>query len=312
MVDKKIIEYILIKCSNDEIKDKLSRLSQEEKNEKLIGKLNPLEKKEYDDLVNEQDFWSMIDEDTNHEDPTAIEELNRINGILFDYEKRIYRGYDLDKNKSNVPVYDVDDYVEDAFIGMYDNNLGQVEIEQINHQRDTVSLSDNEKQGLRAYFGNEYKHINGELDERYGDGYWNRLNKSEQDFYHEKNKVLVPSIDSAIDKNTGLTVSTILYHGTNDSNLINIHTRIGDHIKTKGYVSTSFNRRVGEGYGSMPGCFVIQFLAPVGTKGLSANIGGLTDELGEHEYLLGRGQSGTVVDIDYDNKPPLCRVLLDG
>ena len=305
----KTLNDAIIKCSNDSLKKKYANMSVDELKEKLVGKLNPLEEKDYDNIVNQLEFYSMFEKEDIS--PEIQKDIDDYNDRLFQYNKRIDRGYDLDKNKSNVPEYNLDDYVEDNFTGMYDMKIGLHEAEQIQHQNNTLVLNADEQGGLQAYFGNEYKHINGELDENYSDGYWNRLNESEQNAYHEKNKKIIPSIDGAINKSDGLIVSTILYHGTDDSKLVNIHTRVGDKIKTKGYVSTSYNRRVGEGYGSMPDCFVIQFLAPAGTKGLCANTGGLTGEVAEHEYLLGRGQSGTVVDIDYNSNPPLCKILLE-
>lgn len=305
----KTLNEAINKCSNDSLKEKYSRLSTDELKEKLKGKLNPLEEKDYDNLVDNLECFSLFEKEDIS--PEMQEEIDEYTEGLFNYNKRIDRGYDLEKNKDKIPSYNMSDYVEDTFNGTYDYNLGKHEQVQIEYQEDNLDLTVDERSSLQSYFGNDYKHINGELDENYSDGYWSRLNKQEQEAYHRINKELIPNIDDAINKNDGLIVSTVLYHGTNDTCLIDIHTRIGDRIKTKGYVSTSYNRNVGEAYGSMPGGFVIQFLAPKGTKGLCANTGGLTEELGEHEYLLGRGQSGTVVDIDYNNHPPLCRILLD-
>lgn len=309
MVEYKQIEYIIIKCSNDSLREKYSRLSNDELKEKLTGKMNPLEWEDYEGILNELEFYSLFDE--KDISPDMRKEIEDYQERLFEYNKRIDRGYDLDKNKSNVPNYDLSDFVEDNFTGMYDNNLGEHETNQIQYQDENLTLTEENMNALRAYFGSDYAHINGEVNKDYKEGYWDRLSEAERREYHNQNLKIIPNIDETIKNSPGLITSTVLYHGTNDSNIINIHTRVGDNIKLKGYTSTSFNKEVGKGYGSMSGAFVVQFLAPKGLKGVCANTHGLTGEIGEHEYLLGKGVNGTVLDIDYNSKPPLCRILLE-
>lgn len=315
IISKIFDDLLEVKCSIMEIRSKISSLSIEERKEKLDHKLNPLEKKEYDKLLEEIDFW---DNGVGKENmsPEQIKEIDGLREQLFKYDKRIYDGYRLDKNMDNVPSYNLDDYAGDTFTEMYDNQIKAHEQAQIDFQNENLEINPLGVLSLQKYFGDEYRHINGELNPKYqsqylNGGYWENLSSDEKEIYHIANQVYVKQIDSIIDESPGLVENTILYHGTNDTNLVDIHTRIGDKLNLKGYISTSFNEEVGKGYGSMPDCFVIRFLAPKGTKGICANTNGLTREPAEHEYLLGQGNKGVVADIDYSGKPPSMTVLLE-
>lgn len=296
MVAKEQIQSIIVKCSNDEIKRKLSVLSVEEKLDLLEGKINPLEKEDYYNLLNELDCLSIFDDDTMDED--IRKDIEYYQEQLFQYDKRIYRGYDLDKNKDKVPIYDIDDYQEGIPQDINDNTILPLEENQINVQQ---TLSDHQETCLMAYFGNDdYRLINGELTDN---DYWNDLDETEQYYAHATNKHIRNGMDSAIRNSKGLVENTVLYHGAGDSRLISIHSRIGDHLNFKQYISTSFNKNVGENYKGDN--FLIRFLAPKGTKGICANdtkiSNHLTEYQNEHEYLLGRNNKGTIVDIDYDS-----------
>lgn len=105
-----------------------------------------------------------------------------------------------------------------------------------------------------------------------------------------------------------------MYHGVQDSHLVDIHSRVGDTVRLSSYISTSFDKNVGQGYGEVTGGvkhLFVRFLSPTGTRGIGANDNNvkLTNWKGEHEYLLDRGQSGKIVDIDYTEG--MVTVLLD-
>jgi hypothetical protein len=299
-----ISKELYIKCSNLEIREKLSHLSIEEKKLKLKDKLNPAEKDDYDDILDELDCLSIFDEDSMDDDIRS--EIMYYQDQLFQYDKRIYRGYDFDKNKDNVPSYNLNDYKEESPHDSQDDTILPLEERQISIQE---PLSNHQEICLMSYFGNDdYKNINGELMDN---DYWNSLDETEQYYAHATNKHIRNGVDSAIRNSKGLLENMVLYHGTGDSGLISIHARIGDHLTFKPYISTSFNKNVGENYKG--DSFLVKFLVPKGTKGICANdtkfSNHLTDYVNEHEYLLGRGNKGTIVDIDYGSM--MVTVLLE-
>lgn len=307
MVNLEVINSIIIKCSNNQIKERLSKLSVSEKNEKLDGKLNSFEKKDYDDNLNLLEFLKM---DDNPSDFIKYQ-IEKTEDILFDYEKRIYRGYDLDKHKKNIPEYNLNDYVEDNRESLVEPkynpelgvSIGNIEEKEMNAQRNII-FSDDEIDALKYYFGKGYLGISAELSSKYKRGVWDTMPKDERNKYHKMNSESIPLIDSAMNKSDGLGQNTILYHGVRDTHLVDIHTLVGDKIKLDGYVSATFSKYTGRGYGEEVGdekLLYVKFLAPKGTKGVCPNSQKLSSYPNEHEYLLDRGLSGTVVDINYDN-----------
>ena len=151
--------------------------------------------------------------------------------------------------------------------------------------------------------------INAELNPHYRDDYWLNLNDNERKNIKDINKGVLPFLISGMNKTKGLVDNTILYHGVDNSGLVNIHSRIGDKVDLKSFISTSFHESVAETYGgntSDNGArLYIKFLAPKGVKGVASNCRGNNERYlspfpWEHEYLLDKGQSGRIVDIDYD------------
>lgn len=311
---KQIIEDILVKCTNNEIREKLSQLSVDERKELLRDKLNPFEKEDYDTLLDRKEMHEAFDD---WENPSFVKEYDDIMDNLFNYDKRIYRGYDLNAKVKDLPVFNINDYkLEDPYDDN-DESIHEFEQAQIKNQQETSNYTQDNISSLIAYFGTEYAHINGEISKDYrknimvdGKTYWESLSEEDRKTYHKNNLKLIPSLDEAINSSDGLIQPMRLFHGTEDTNIVNIHNRIGDKIKIKGYTSTSFNKKVADSYNSLG--LTVQFLAPSHTKGVCANDtshGKLTQYSSEHEYLLGRGEEGTIVDIDYDNR--LVTILLE-
>ena len=320
-----VLEGIIGKCSNSEVREKLSNLSVDEKKEKLKGKLNPFEEHDYDNVLRDYTFWSEIRDGElkdNVDNPYSLKELNKLEDELFNYEKRIFRGYDLDKNRDKVPSYNIDDFHEERSRGENDDGeeIYELEQSQLDYQEehmfidDEHLLDDNEANALRAYFGNESAYINSELSSKYKGGLWNNLPDDVRKEQSASNRKRIPFIDSAMSKAPGLKENTVLYHGVQDSHLVDIHSRVGDTVRLSSYISASFDKTVGQGYGATIGNskpLFVRFLSPTGTRGIGANDNNvkLTNWKKEHEYLLDRGQSGKIVDIDYTEG--MVTVLLD-
>ena len=343
-MDEKIIDKILtdliVKCSNDTLKQRLSKLSQVEKNEKLEGKINPFEAEDYKLRLNQlKEYRERLERYLQKEEPSfAIDNLKEdiafLEKKIFDYEKRIYRGYDFNKNIDKIPSYNIDDFVQDNIINDTMNDalknittFGDVEQAQIDKQEMIdFGVGNNlwDFNSLVDYFDSTSENINSFLDRNYGSNglketpTWD-YNKQFQDNEYEEYMTKecerqIRELDSIFDNSVGLIQPTVLYHGVANSNIVNIHTRIGDKVDMKSFISASFQEGVGERYGkelgeSLPNLYV-KFLAPKGTKGICANTdkGLLMDEERyslatysfEHEFLFDRGNKGTVVDIDYD------------
>ena len=328
MVSKSIIsktfDYILIKCSNQEIMSNLSSMSVDEKRDLLKDKMNPFEFDDYNNILDEIEELKECygDEELSVKGTFAYKDYEYLKSRLFDYEKRIFRGYDLNKNVENIPSFDIDDFISEEYDENNLTDIGVLEQAQIRNQQDNNLLMDtNHADAFIYYFGSGYTDITGELmpntfrkknNINDKEGYWNSLGEETQRFYHEQNKGTIKLMDESINKSDGLLQPTVLWHGTMNTQIVNANTRLGDRINLKGYISTSFQTNVNEIYSQGRDAYVVKFLAPTGTKGLCANdesMGSLTNYPNEHEYLLGRGNKGTVVDIDYDNG--VVTVLLD-
>jgi len=291
--------------SNNEIRTRMNNMSLEEKKNELKGKLNPFEEADYDNLTKEIEKLESNEHLTNEQK----EKIKEYKENIFNYDKRIVRGYDLNKYNDKVPSYDSSEFKKDTNEPVDEHvliPLPPLETAQVKAQQ-KINLNENEFDSLYDYFGKEgYKHINAELSNKYGGNLWNNLSNEEQKYYHEKNKERISSIDSAINKCDGLIIPTTLYHGVGSTNLVDIHTRVGEHINFEMFISSSFQKDMArDDYGKdLPNGLKLycKFLAPKGTKGICANDRNkaLTAYWYEHEYLLGRKNSGTVVDIDYD------------
>ena len=322
----KVLSDIIEKCSNKEIHAKLANMSSEEKKSLLNDKMNPFEKHEYDSLLDDLEFWESIANDekqsTGSIGPNTDEELKKIKEKLFFYDKRIIRGYDLEKYIDKVPPYNLKDFKEEKSRENASDDIYELEQSQLDYQEKHMFidgkhiLEDDECNALRSYFGKKSGQINSELSpKKYKMGLWEQLPSNIKKDYHENNNVLIPLISKSISKSPGLEVDTVLYHGVQDSHLVDIHSRIGDNVRLNSFISTSYDKNIGMNYGEDIGNskrLYVKFLTPKKTNGICANDNNvqLTDWKGEHEYLLDKGNKGTIVDIDYNTGE--VTVLLDG
>ena len=331
MVDNSIILNIfneLLKPSEKclslaRIKEKLTSLSD---TDKLMGLtrnnfLNPVELEYYQNLYdmkktiidNIRENEEKLKEDPN-DDYSKLREsliknmtdnLNELEDTLFSYERRLFDGYEPPKQKE----IDVDfdkfelDNTNDLFGGTdWNDTLGDIERVMVN---DTLKskLESSHVNALRSYFDDAYL-LNSFLN---NGSMWNGLSKSEQDYMRPNFNKLSNLLSDAISRTGGLKKDTVLFHaGKFDPSKV-----VGDHIKFKGFTSTSFSRGFAEDYvegtvynnldGSVE--YIYAILAPTGTKGVSANTRPvtLTEHHEEHEYLLDKGFEGDIVSIDVDN-----------
>lgn len=334
LYDKDLINAdIYKKCSNNTIRNRLSKLTQEEKNERLEGKINPFEIGDYKFRISELDYEykrlkRYIGENKSDDSIERVQKkIDFLEKKIFDYEKRIYRGYDFNKKLDKVPKYNINDFLNDDVINESMNDVlvgnvtfGRLEQLQLDKQKN-IEFDETEEDKLFEYFhfDDVPLELNSVLDHNYGErgefeksiwDYWSHelyFDDIMSDIMSNKYKYPIQKIDSAMKKTEGLLQPTVLYTGVGHSNIVNIHTRVGDKVNMKSFISASFQEGIAQRYGkelegdNLPKLYV-KFLAPAKTKGICANDGRINDMeyFFEHEYLLDRGQNGTVVDIDYN------------
>lgn len=338
----KIVADIIEKCSNDTIKRRLSALSQQEKDKRLEGKLNPFEVEDYKSQVKQlknrtTDLLELMEEYGEEKSfmyDHIQKEVDFLEKGVFDYEKRIYRGYNFNEKVENVPKYNINDYSHDdiinetmADVSQRNVNFGRLEEIQLDNQK-KLEFDEDEQDALFEYFRIEdnSSEINSVLDHNYGrvgyESYWDFWEHQSsledmREVHTDRANRKIKHMDSAMSKSEGLLQPTILYTGVGNSNIVDIHTRVGDKVSMKSFISASFQEGIAQRYGkeiegdNLPNLYV-RFLTPTGTKGVCANDRRVNDMeyFFEHEYLLDRGQNGTVVGIDYDTG--CVTVLLDG
>ena len=107
MRNKDIIDYIYIKCSNNYISNRLKNMSISERKQKLGLLTNQWEKWDYNHLLETKEMYEFIGDWNNQ---YILEEYDKVNEELLKYDKRIFRGYDLNKNKDKIPEYNISDF----------------------------------------------------------------------------------------------------------------------------------------------------------------------------------------------------------
>lgn len=319
------IDNYVQKCGHTlaEIRELLNDLSPTEKRKKLLENnlLNDGELKVYDELIHRLGYVPVsiednerIIEDVKDENPNlALQFQNLVDDMkkgleednekLFDYEKRLYNGYTPREPKNiqyDESEYNLEkQYPSDHFDGNEDN--GEIEQNLIDKQRE-VDYSVNELLSMWDYYGNGCP-INSYLN----DGrHWNELSADEK----EENLASINraniNLSSAIGKSVPLEEPLVVFHG----GYFDVGKIVGDKIKFKGYISTSFQQSIAERFGSetfdKESHYNFKILLPKGSKGLCANDtshgGRLTTYKDEHEFLLDKAQTFEIVDIDYDNQ----------
>ena len=267
-----MMDDYLMKCSNDYIRGRLSKIPHEEKQKKLFDILSTQEyhsynywwesyqvhkelvenyKKEVADNPNKTFFKEMLADNEKW--------LARADDMLFAYEKYIYR-------KHTPKTYSSEGYTEGL-----DN-----EAREVNAQKN-VEFTNKEKNSLENYLVMGYSALNRNL--------WNgeKLEGWVEDFDND--------LSSAMKKHK-MTENTILYNGGR----VQSDLKIGDKIDFKGYTSTSYDIDVATAFQN--GC-LYKFLAPKGTP--CVNMNGLfsdTEFEVEHECLLNKNLKGTIVGFE--------------
>ena len=316
MVDKRIIEDIIKnKCSNSEIKNKLSVMSDEEKYIGLKDKLNSAEIDHYNTVTSRLEMLKETIREYEEEvkkDPNSFfknflsdfkKQQKELEKILFDYDKRIFNGYRLREEKQ-VTVDESRFEIDDDFVDEDVDNFSLGRIEEKNVDNQNFEFKNGELSSINSYFHSAYELLNSKLN---NGKRWNNLSKSERDSRASQLNTMDKHLSNVINSSKGLVEDTVLYrNGRFDVSLI-----VGDRIKFKGYTSTSFQKHVAEDWddtmeidenlGSIN--YVYKILAPKGTKGICANDKKyeLTTYPEEHEYLLGKDLEATIVDVDSEN-----------
>ena len=316
MVSEDVISYVINKClSLSRIHEKLSLLSDDEKLDLLKDKTNPFELEDYQNNIKKLNNLKYIKDKKQVLIYDSIDDdIKKYEDEIFQYERRIYDGYEPRVNE-DVPSYNLKDFHKDAIridIGIYGTvDLGEIEEIQINNQQD-ITWSKKEMTSLSMWHGDEYEFINGSI---YGTNRWNDFLKEVNDDDPSMYDTVIQDmnntkrhITNSINKTNGLLQPTVLYYGASH---FDIHKIVGDKISFDGYISSTFSEHTGKHYQDnyLGEGFLYKFLAPTGTKGICMNSKDLYMFGWEHEYLLGRNTSGTIVDIDYNNRE--ITVLLD-
>ena len=276
------VEQYVEKCSNDEVKAKLGRLTQEEIREKLEKHMNPAEMEDYEKIVAKVSYYKDLSEKYS-EDKEFFQDLSNIFAEKqFQYEKRIFQGH-----KPHVPKpvdYDLSDYNGD-------------EETQINAQKE-IEFTEEEQESLRSYFGSGYSELNKklyegeELDDNKGALFYGGSQS-----LAEKSK----NLSTAIRKTT-LEENTIVYHGGGHFNPSLV---VGDTIELKGFTSCTYQKKVADDF-RLDFEYTYKIALPKGSHGFCANTPmsdgeTLTNHYDEHELLLDKGFKGKIANIDYEN-----------
>ena len=318
MVSKELIQKSLntaiIKCGPNlnTIHQNLSNMTQDEKNDLLKQISSTDQYDNYKKNLGELHEYNKLRKDVPSNSKIISEKIDEniddLEDKIFQEERKIF---ETTNNKEDVDLSsfkeDEDNYSNDELY------IGELEKEYTNLQNKNCDFS-NEKEILDLYFGSDYTYINGML---YGDKNWKKLCKdypNDKKYWMSRKKSIVTTMDRAIEKTPGLPHPTIVYKAGQISN----RKKVGDTVKFKGYLSTTFAKGCAEervkGYKDK---VMIRFLLPAGTKGLARNAKGYLEKWEwdleatartEHELLLGRNKEGRIV-----NSPDgMLTVLLDG
>ena len=308
-----------VKCSNREIKSKLSNMSDEEKMDALEGKLTLAEKDYYTHLVEERknimgyirDHKKRREEYEKQGYKEEVEfcdslinewesEVKDFEDAIFNYEKRIVRGHEIKEGAKK--EYDLNKYTEDN--QFYDDDTdaepryGKLETKLINKQKN-IGLDNNQVECLSDYFYSS-RDLNSML---WGGDSWNNLSKDEKESKMERLNQLDKGLSEAINSCPPTTEPMIVYHSGN----FDVSKLVGDHLKFKGYTSASFQKSgatdMNTTFNGIDVNYTYRILLPTGSKGVCANDSNhrMTNYWTEHEYLLDKGLEGDIVDIDVEN-----------
>ncbi len=318
----KVIEDYTVKCPTiAEMKSMLGNMTQAEKNQQFDeqGLLNKGEKKWYTQINKmikgltpqreemERNLQYAIDKDIGYMIEGCKSNLRyydneeeRLNNLAFQFERRLIEGYNPKRNEPR--VVDESKYSLEKQIQTNSIDIGTLEQAQIEAQ-ESIEFTDDELGSLQFYYGSGAYDLNSKLN---NGRTWKVFAEDDLDVVKKQLNVADRNIHKAIGKTGGLLQDTIVFHGGK----FDVTKMVGDKVKFKGYVSTSFQQIVAQNsMNSSPDNKPLQYqykiLLPKGTKGLCANDrsqGKLTNVTMEHEYLLDKGMEFDIVDIDYGNQ----------
>ena len=232
---------------------------------------------------------------------TLSKRMKLIEDRLYHYDKRIFQDYTPSTPKDTSNVFPngltMSSFDEDFYDMDYHNRLA-FEYELVRVQSG-LPITDNEIDSVNTYINDGYKYINGSI---YGTRFWNELNSDEKEVWRGKLPSIKKGLDSAISKTDGLIANMKLFH----AGYWDISLEPGDEFQLKGYTSFSFRENsarsfmLGKHNLSDMDKWLMVACVPRGVKGLAVEGNIFSNVPNEHEYLVGRGQKGTVLDYDED------------
>lgn len=223
---------------------------------------------------------------------------------IYLYEKRIYDS-DFKLKEPKKIDYDISNYKEDVqwdkSEDLYeDYTIGKSEQAIIDQQKN-LTLTNAQLSSVLSYYGSGSKIVNSKLNS--GET-WDRLPDDKKKMVSEAIDKSSRHLSAAINKSEGIKDNIIVYHGGR----FDVKKVVGDKVYFRGFTSCSFQKHIGESFGERG--WYYRICLPAGSKGLCGN-GRVADRKGdmrllsshsdEHEFLLDKGFSGDIVDIDYEN-----------
>lgn len=274
------MEDYIEKCSNKELKNRLDKMTNKEKDEKLKTILSTAEFYHYKRLFERleqanrhlKDYENQLEKygDSEFYQRTFTKSINELKkeiseteDDIFHYEVKIFR-----KHEPKEYSYSQKDYHEGI----------EYEESEIKHQNEN-EYTEYERGALESYFMGGYGSLN--------EGLWNDKELDERDKRKSK------SLSESINKNE-LSHDTIIYNGGHYPT-----GKVGDPITFKGFTSATYDFPTAVNFSK--GC-IYKFLAPKGTHCFNANMDGIARYGGEHEVLLDKNLKGTIVGFEEDFK----------
>lgn len=293
----KIIEEEVRKCwTKAEIREKLAKLSDEEKDEKIKELVTPLQYEVYHDWIDRRkefkdmiERWSGEEADFWKRDIRMVKkDIEYCDEIIFNVERKLYEKQKPIPEISNPSEqYDYDEAI----------NLENKQIE----KQENIEYSLNEVKSLKSYFGMGYTTLNSYL---YGYGEYNMYDSKKQGKLKPQLDAQGRHMSNAL-KKTGAVEAMTVYRG----GLYDPSKGLGDIISFKGFASCSFSETTGYSFATARNirqqCKVkYKILLPENYPCISANgkVNGssLAQFHLERELLLNKNFKGQIVDITGD------------
>ena len=300
-----IMEETSSNLTETEIKQKLSKLSLEEKYELLDNVLDEGQLHNWIELTDKLDSLDYkLSQAIERNNQKAIEGFTKAKekalNMMYEYERLIYT------KPNKIPDIDFTKFIMDNQVGevhTIKNTL--LEKKQINIQN-KIGLTSDESFALHTYGGKSHDIINGFFtkDEVWEEYLSKRVSEgwTEKEIIEDFENTFIKHIDSAMAKSPGLTQDTVIYSGAPFEG----HLRVGDISSFDGYRSCSYQIDSAESF-NYPERYMVKIYAPEGQKGIAMNGNGNHGErLGfyshEHEFLLPKNQKFQVIEVDHEHQ----------